>query len=162
MALIDQYRALHSQGKFLGLSVVKFADEIETLCKQHACKDMLDYGAGQGYQYSPPHSLDRKWGVDVTCYDPAVSGMEALPDRKFDIVICADVLEHVPEEEIAALLESVFRRAAKVAFFTVCCRPAKKTLPNGQNTHCTIRPMIWWNAEIAAAAACPFVLRETP
>lgn len=162
MSLLDQYRALHAQGKFLGLSVLKFADEIGEIVKQHGVETVLDYGSGQGYQYMPPHSLDKKWGVDVTMYDPAVPGLDTLPDKKFDMVICSDVLEHIPIDDVGAVLHDVFSRAEKFVFLTVCCRAAKKTLPDGRNTHVTIRPMEWWTDFVAGYAVVPHVLRETP
>jgi hypothetical protein len=162
MDLIDQYRILHAQGKFQGLSVLKFADEIEKICKGYGAKTLLDYGSGQGAQYLPPHSLDKKWGVDVTMYDPAVTGLDVLPEGKFDIVLCSDVLEHVPLLGLPKVFNDIFSRAKTFAFLTVCCRGAKKHLPNGQNAHVTIMPMDWWKAEIMQHATCNFELRETP
>ena len=165
MELLDQYRILHGQGKFPGLSVTKFAEEIGQLCKSYGCETMLDYGAGQGYQYAPPHNMDMKWGVRVHCYDPAVEGMNVLPSGKFDIVLCSDVLEHVPLLEIPGVLENIFSRASKVVFLTTCPRAAKKTLPNGRNCHVTQMPASWWQAEFAPFAekySVPFFHRETP
>ena len=161
MSLLDQYRTLHAQGKFLGLSVVKFADDIAKTIEDAGCKTALDFGAGQGHQYMPPHSLDKKWGVDVTCYDPAVWGMEKLPPGPFDAVLCSDVLEHILEEDIELTLKEIFARATKFVFLTVCCRPAKKKLPNGQNVHVTIKPMAWWENQLSAAPV-RWILRETP
>jgi hypothetical protein len=162
MGLIDQYRILHAQGKFLGLSVLKFADEIGAICTEYGIETILDYGSGQGHQYMPPHSLDKKWGASVTMYDPAVQGLDVLPAGTFDLVLCSDVLEHVPLQELPALFENIFSRAKHRVFLTVCCRGAKKHLPNGQNAHVTIMPMDWWEAEIGKYATKPFVLRETP
>lgn len=168
MDLIEEYRKLHAQGKFLGLSVLKFADEIGELIRQHNVKTVLDYGSGQGHQYMPPHSLQEKWGVDVTMYDPAVDGLDVLPKETFGAVICTDVLEHVPESVVPALLASVFSRATKFVFLTVCCRPAKKTFPDGTNVHVTVKARGWWEEKAAAAALgrssppMPVYLRETP
>lgn len=153
---------MHAQGKFLGLSVLKFADEIGELIKTHGVETVLDYGAGQGHQYLPPHSLDKKWGVKVTCYDPAVDGMDELSPGMFDMVICSDVLEHLAEEDITATLWRISERARRFAFLTVCCRPAKKTLPDGRNAHVTVKPLHWWEAKLKDVMQCPHCLRETP
>ena len=162
MDLIQQYRELHRQGKFLGLSVLKFSDEIGSLIKQHGIETVLDYGSGQGQQYMPPNSLEKKWGVDVTMYDPAVPGLDTLPDKKFDMVICSDVLEHVPIDDVGVLAQTLFSHATRFVFATVCCREAKKKLPDGRNAHITIRPFEWWQDLLAGYATTQFVLSETP
>ena len=162
LSLIPQYQQMHAQGKFPGLSVLKFADEIGAICTEYGISTILDYGSGRGDQYLPPHSLDKRWGADVTMYDPAVAGIDWLPPDQFDLVLCSDVLEHVPLQELPALFENIFSRAKHRVFLTVCCRGAKKNLPNGQNAHVTIMPMDWWEAEIRKYATKPFILRETP
>lgn len=165
MNLIEQYRALHAQGKFQGLSVLKFADEIGDLIKQYGAETLLDYGSGQGHQYMPPHSLDKKWGVNVTMYDPAVEGLTDLPMEKWDVVLCSDVLEHIPEDGLSKVFNETFSRAIRFVYFTVCARPAKKTFPDGTNVHVTLKPMEWWQAEIEKyqnTFGIRFFLRETP
>lgn len=162
MGLIDQYRQMMAKGHFNGLSVLKFKDEIGSIIAERNLKTLLDYGSGQGHQYMPPHDLQKEWDVDVTMYDPSVSGLDTLPYGKFDIVICSDVLEHIPLLEIPALLDNIFSRAKHFVFLTVCCRGAKKILPNGQNAHVTIMPLDWWEEQIKEKADVPFVLRETP
>jgi hypothetical protein len=164
--LISQYRALHAQGKFLGLSVLKFADEIGELIKQYDVKTVLDYGSGQGHQYMPPHSLQKKWGVEVTCYDPAVEGLDYFNSAwSFGAVICSDVLEHIPEDQIDQKLALLFGFARKFVFLTTCPRPAKKTFPDGTNLHVTIKPKEWWEAKIkphVERTGIVCVHRETP
>jgi len=36
-------------------------------------------------------------------------------------------------------------------FASVACYPAKTTLPNGENAHCTVRPLDWWRQIFEAA-----------
>lgn len=162
MTLIEQYRALHAQGKFMGLSVMKFADDLASMIKGTGFETCLDFGAGGGHQYLPPHSLDKKLGLDVTCYDPAVPGMDVLPRGQFDLVICSDVLEHIPEDELPDFIKTVFSKASRLVFFTVCCREAKKSLPDGRNVHVTIKPLEWWCAKINQYETVPWRIRETP
>ena len=62
-------------------------------------KTLLDYGAGQGWQYTEEcyHVL---WNIMPTLYDPAVAAFHVKPSQRFDGVICTDVLEHIPEAEL--------------------------------------------------------------
>jgi hypothetical protein len=67
-------------------------------------------------------------------------------------VICTDVLEHCPEEDIPWILDELFAYARKFVYANVACFPARKRLPSGGNAHCTIKPVKWWEAEIVRAA----------
>jgi hypothetical protein len=43
--------------------------------------------------------------------------------------------------------------ARKFVFANIASYPAAKILPNGENAHCTIRPVEWWSQIIAPIAA---------
>jgi hypothetical protein len=63
----------------------------------------------------------------------------ALPEGRFDGVVCTDVLEHCPEEDLPWIVGELFGYARLFVFANVACYPAAKKLPNGENAHCTIR-----------------------
>jgi hypothetical protein len=44
-------------------------------------------------------------------------------------------------------------KAKLFVFATVAMYPAGKTLPNGENAHCTIKPPDWWRALIDCVTA---------
>jgi hypothetical protein len=93
------------------------------------------------------------WGAkDIRCYDPGYEPFSELPRGTFDGVICTDVLEHCPEEDIPWILDELFGFARKFVFANVACFPARKTLPSGGNAHCTIRPVKWWKEHVQRAA----------
>lgn len=160
--LIGQYRRLHEEGEpnynlppertFRGLTAVRHGPWIKRLIEQTGCKTILDYGSGKGAQYLPDAveagskwpTLAAYWGVDVTCYDPAYQPFSRLPEGQFDGVICTDVLEHCPEQDIPWILDEMFGFARKLFFANVACYPARKHLPNGENAHCTIKDRDWW------------------
>jgi hypothetical protein len=76
-------------------------------------------------------------------------------------VICTDVLEHCPEEDIAWILDELFAFARKFVYANVACFPARKQLPSGGNAHCTVKPVKWWEEQIVRAArARPELLYE--
>src|SRR6185369_3732176 len=118
--LIDEHRALHRDGEkrlglpasevFAGTSLIPHIGEIRDLIGATESRTILDYGSGKGLQYRPhaivldavdAESIAEYWDVDVVkCYDPAVPEFARLPDERFDGVICTDVLEHCPKEDL--------------------------------------------------------------
>lgn len=173
-ALIEQYRAMHREGeKFIGLAPEKTfpgekllpqASRIKRLFERTGAQTLLDYGSGKGqlYQKKPIDipdagswpSIQKYWGArEVRCYDPCYEPFSQRPDEKFDGVICTDVLEHCPEEDIPWILDELFGHARRFVFANAACYPARKHLPNGENAHCTIREPAWWRARLQETSA---------
>lgn len=141
MKFLKQYQEMHDQGKFNGRSLKKHVPEIGRLLKETDSKTLLDYGSGKGICHK---ERTKVWGVEITQYDPAVKGIDVLPNKKFDAVICTDVLEHVPEDELGETLNNIFSRADKLVYLSISTVPANKTLPNGINAHVTVKDRVWW------------------
>ena len=145
---------------FPGASLPKEAARIKRLIKLTGARTILDYGAGKGQQYLPLRIADEEerteypdirsyWGVDeIRCYDPGYQPFTALPSGKFDGVICTDVLEHCPEEDVPWILGELFDYADRFVYANVACFPARKRLPSGGNAHCTIKPVRWWEEQL--------------
>ena len=49
-------------------------------------------------------------------YDPAYYKYEQYPDRKKDCVICTDVIEHIPPQDVVQLIKEIFSLANKTVF----------------------------------------------
>lgn len=170
--LLSLYQNMHDDGQeaegipadqmFAGHSLVPLVQVIKQVVDRFGPRTLLDYGAGKGMLYGPPitiedteyPSVNAYWGVeDVTCYDPGYEPFNELPKGRFDGVICTDVLEHIPEEDLPWILEELFAYARVFVFGNIANYPARKHLPNGENAHCTIKPRSWWDALIAGIAA---------
>lgn len=172
--LLRLYRQMHEEGeRFMGLpardtfpgkSLLPQAARIRRLIAATGAQVLLDYGSGKGRQYEPVPVKDEAgqtwagvldyWGVDeVVCYDPCYAPFAALPQGEFDGVVCTDVLEHCPEEDMSWIIAELFGYAARFVFANVACYPAEKRLPTGENAHCTIRAPAWWRAQFETAAA---------
>ncbi len=152
-----------AQKTFPGLSLLPQARRIKRLIERTGACTILDYGSGKGQQYeiSPVRiegegqwsNLLDYWEVGaIRCYDPTYAPFSELPTARYDGVICTDVLEHCPEEDVGWILEEIFGFAGRFVFASVACYPARKRLPNGENAHCTIRPMQWWRTIIERVA----------
>jgi hypothetical protein len=173
LELLAQYRSMHLEGEkssglpaaqtFPGKSLAPQAVRIKRLIDATRAANILDYGSGKGTQYLPGalegrevsgfDSVQDYWGVDfILCYDPGYQPYAGAPAGQFDGVICTDVLEHCPEEDLAWIIAELFGYARLFVFASVAVYPAGKRLPNGENAHATIRDAIWWHAIFAAAA----------
>jgi len=181
--LLEQYRYMHEHGEtrmgippertFNGQSLPKEAPRIKRLIQATASQSILDYGSGKGQQYELRRMVDPEtqvdypdiksyWGVsEIRCFDPGYRPFSELPTGTFDGVVCTDVLEHCPEDDIPWILDELFAYATRFVFANVACFPARKRLPSGGNAHCTIKPVRWWEEQIARAARLrPGVLYE--
>ena len=149
-SLIAAYRQMHEAGKFAGFSTLEHAEQIGNLVRETGSTSVLDYGCGKGLQYSR-HAIHEPWGITrLQLYDPAVPGFTEAPEAA-DGVICCDVMEHIPSEEVPVVLGQVIGLARKFVFFVICTRASKKFLPDGRNCHVTIKPKDWWENAINSA-----------
>jgi hypothetical protein len=171
--LIGQYTQMHVEGEkklqlppeqtFGGASLLRHVPRIGELVKQFGAGSLLDYGSGKGMQYrqgvkvsdgTTYKSVLDYWGVDsVTCFDPGFAPFNQLPAGKFDGVICTDVLEHCPEEDIRWIVGEMFSFARSFVFCNVACYAAQKHLPNGENAHCTVKSREWWRGLVGELSA---------
>ena len=145
MKYLSQYRTLHAAGKFPGVSIMPFVGDIAELVGEYQSKTILDFGCGKGLQYSRD-KIFKAWGNHPpTLYDPAVEAFAVKPVGQFDGVISTGMLEHVPIDELDAVVTDIAAYAKQWVFLSVCCRPAKSLrFPDGQNIHVTIKPFPWW------------------
>lgn len=165
--LIPLYRQMAADGaSFRGLTILEHRKQIAQLCRQHKAASLLDYGCGAGDAWRAPHRLHRDLGLrwfNVTLFDPAFEDHNEKPYGMFDGVLCSDVLEHIPEDELDTLIATLFSHARSFVWASVCCRPAKKSFPDGTNLHVTQHPMDWWQERFQRVPyRVPFTLVETP
>ena len=171
-SLIPAYRAMAGTENFHGLSVLQHADSIGKMVRLVRAKTLLDFGCGRGDAYRSPHHVWKQWDLPfsgVTLYDPAFNRNDQLPaaDKKFDVVVCSDVLEHIPEAEVDEFIDRLIGYARHALWASVCCRKAKKKFPDGTNLHVTVKPYDWWHDKFTEAVArarrnVAFTLVETP
>lgn len=143
--LAAQYREMHKKPYFTGKQTKRKSEVIGELIRDTGARTILDYGSGKGSAYI--NGRRSEWGEDVhiTCYDPYYPPFSTKPLGVFGGVICVDVLEHIPEEDLASVLEEIDKHASRFVYLLIDTRPAKKNLPDGRNCHLTIRPREWWD-----------------
>lgn len=168
-SLVPLYRDMAKDtANFRGLSIVQHRDSIKKLIKRSGAKTVLDFGCGRGDAYRSPITIHNSWQIPrkhVTLYDPAFRSSSELPRGLFDVVLCSDVLEHVPGEEVDEFVKRLFGYAKKAVWASVCCRDAKKCFPGTEtNMHVCVKPYQWWHDTFAehAPEGIQWVLVETP
>jgi len=170
--LVRLYSQMHTQGApginaadmFAGKSLTPHLGKIKMAVMQTGSTSLLDYGSGKALLYrardiklpngQTTPSVREFLGVEtITCYDPAVDEFAAMPAGQFDGVITTDVLEHCPEDDLPWIIDEIFSKARKFVYANVAAFAALKTLPNGENAHCTVRPSDWWADMVKPIAA---------
>ena len=143
---IDLYKVMHEDKKtYQGVSLFKETPNVANIVLITHSETVLDYGCGKGSQYTDSHLniLFHIQDENIYMYDPAFPEHSKLPKRKFDGVISTDVMEHIPEDIVPKALDTIYSKAKKFVYLAICTRLALSILPNGENAHCTQKPIEW-------------------
>ena len=142
---IEQYKQYHLENTDYGNGgCLKFyLQHIVDLVQDWNAESLLDFGCGKAEGYLE-YKHHEHWGIMPSLYDPAIPEYQNIPEGTFDGVISFDVMEHIPKEQIPETFDQIFSRADKFVFLGIATSPAKAVLPNGDNAHCTVEPIGWW------------------
>ena len=160
--IIEKYKNFHINGTeklsgsatFLGYSLVKWVHKIRKIIHSTNSKTLIDYGCGKALLYNNKinfqnqtfNNVQEYWGVkDVFLYDPAVEKYSIQPVEKVDGIICTDVIEHIPEEDIIVFIDNLFKLANKFVFLVIATRLAGKYFDDGKNIHLCLKTQNDWN-----------------
>jgi SAM-dependent methyltransferase len=153
-------KLIKSDRWFDGSNITKLLPEFEKFLSAKNSVVILDYGSGKAEQLHSRKILNgqtfhEKYAGKIAgywCYDPGYKPFSRRPpnNNQFDVVFCADVMEHVPEALVPNTLAEIgsFLRPGGQAFFTISTRPAVKEFADGENLHATVQPMTWWEQKI--------------
>lgn len=139
-AYANEQRKMHKNERY-GAASKKVAPLIARFIEARKPESILDYGAGK-------QALAEALGIEVAAYDPGVQAISQLPDGKFDLVCCIDVLEHVEPDCLADVLTAMSEKTGKTAFITIHTGPAGKKLSDGRNAHLIQKPIRWWTKRL--------------
>lgn len=138
--LIAEYTRLHGGGSYGRTGNGALATLLPHILALKP-KSLVDYGCGRS---DLARLVGARAGIpDVAVFDPAVPERAVRPERVFDLLINVDVLEHVPDEEIDAVVAEM-ARMARQALIMVDTRPAKARLSDGRDAHVSLHDEAWW------------------
>ncbi len=119
----------------------KHAEIVRKIAPKWDTRTILDYGCGQG-DFKKAFDL-LETDILVQQYDPAITGKDLSPVVS-DLIVCADVLEHVEPEKIDAVMLHIFSLMLKGGYFVISLCETKVWLPDGRNAHVLLKPVEWW------------------
>lgn len=137
MDYIEQYKLLYEIKPKYGKTSIELLDIIKPVVKN--IKSILDYGCGKSSLIDEISKL----GIDTYRYDPAIDEYSIKPNKEVDLIICTDVLQHVPIYDLDNVLKDI-RSLSKSLFMKVKCTTHPTKLPNGEYANCTVYPKEWW------------------
>ena len=148
-----QQQELHKNPEY-GVASLGFAPTVKTLMEQFGVKSISDYGAGKCNLRRALHELG-KTDFDYFPYDPAFP--EYGDPRPADIVCCIDVLEHIEDPFLDAVLLDLKDITRNIGVFSIHTGPAVKQLSDGRNAHLISKTVI-----LVASEALPAFRDRSP
>lgn len=106
----------------------------------------LDYGCGKGVILS--HLREHYTSTEFAGYDPALDMWKTRPSKKFEMIFCNDVLEHIETNFIDEVLKDIDEYATKYIWLRIDTMPARKELSDGRNAHLIIEDKDWWQNKL--------------
>ena len=143
---------------FYGKSLRHFFQPIKQVIDLTKSKSLIDFGCGKAKFYFNKIKIKEieyknvieYWNIqDYFLYDPGVDIFSTYPNKKMDGIICIDVVEHMPPEDVNNFIEDIFKLAKKFVFIVIACYPAWKNLPDGRNMHLSIKNPREWEGIIS-------------
>lgn len=167
---IQEYKSIFEGGKFIrkgqeitlkdyaafdGGGIRSLIDTILTIIADKKSVTILDFGCGTAIHWHK-HTLVNKTKSLMTVlgekvqgfyrYDPAVDIYSKKPTTKFDLVVCSDVLEHIPDSELQSFIDeaSSYVDTGGTLMFSVSTSPSNNSFLSGENMHINIKSPDEW------------------
>lgn len=161
---INNYRAFDGGGART-LNVPFLAE-----MKNRVSANILDFGCGESLQWhrrtldGRTRTLTEMLGNKLRGlyrYDPCVAQFNTKPPKGcFDIILCADVMEHIPEADVPKLIQEINSYGVEgcVIFYSINTTPSNNLFLDGTNMHITQKEPEWWDQIITQNSIYPSVM----
>jgi len=118
-----------------------YAPIVKQIVDRLGIKSISDYGAGKCNLRRGLNELGLQ-NFEYLPYDPVYP--EYGPPKPAQLTCCIDVLEHIEEPYLDAVMQDLKGITPRIGFFSVHTGPAVKVLPDGRNAHLIQQPASWW------------------
>lgn len=145
----DEYKA------FDGGGTRTLADKLLEELESRKAVTVLDYGCGLATHWhkqiwvNGTKSLVNLMGDKLQGfyrYDPAYDLYSKQPTSTFDFIICADVLEHIPEEYLEEFFFNInnYTKKDSIIFYSISTTPSNNKFIDGENMHVNLKSVDDW------------------
>lgn len=136
---VSLYKRIH-ETRYYGASASLYLKQIGEVVSWLNPASILDYGCGRSdlvahFWKDGERVLGR--------YDPAIPEFNTMPEGQWDLVLCCDVMEHIPMREVDRVLSEIKAKSLRV-IFVISTKLARAKLPNGENAHITLLSKSEW------------------
>jgi 2-polyprenyl-3-methyl-5-hydroxy-6-metoxy-1,4-benzoquinol methylase len=142
---IEAYAQLHEMRHYGDSATELHLETVRKIVSARNPRSILDYGCGRS---DLAVHFWRDGYRRISRYDPALRKFREMPEGQFDLVLCMDVLEHIPMASVDKVLTEVREKSA-AAVFTISTKLARAKLPDGRNAHCTLLTRPEWTRWVA-------------
>jgi 2-polyprenyl-3-methyl-5-hydroxy-6-metoxy-1,4-benzoquinol methylase len=143
---------------FDGGGIMMIYDELDYEIDRRGAANILDFGCGTSVHWHMDVPIRGKRTQSATeyfgkklrgfyRYDPAHPEYHIKPTGKFDIIMCTEVLEHIPMEEMHDILTEMASYLVEdgIVILTIPKGLSSNSFPDGQNTHTTLMSTKEWH-----------------
>ena len=113
MDYIKQYELLYKIKKNYGKTSIKLYDMLKKIINDLNISSVLDYGCGKSKLLD---LIKKNSKIKIFKYDPAIKKYSTLTKNKTDLVICTDVLQHVPLYDLDRVLKEIKSKGIYILF----------------------------------------------
>lgn len=82
-------------------------------------------------------------------YHKSLDKLEELTSEQFDVAVCADVMEHIPEDKVDDVLMSISSLNVSRFYFGISCRKSVFLDKRGNNLHLTVNTPDEWIVKLS-------------
>lgn len=143
---IAAYRELHDTRHYGDSATEEYLGPVAEIVKARPVTSILDFACGRS---DIAAHFWRDGERRIAKYDPAIGKFKVMPDGRFDLVLCCDLMEHIPMLWVDQVLFEVKLKGDRV-FFGISTKPARAKLPDGRNAHVTLLTKKEWTRWIAS------------
>jgi mitochondrial fission protein ELM1/choline kinase len=124
------------------------SDALEAALSEAGARTVLEFGLGRLPADSAPSEQVR--GRAVTRHDPAVAGLDQEPHGHFDAVVCRGGLESLADEDVAWVVDGLFRLARRLVHASI--EPGDGERNAEEAARSVARDRFWWSRHFEAAS----------